>query len=60
IFTVDTSSSQFRRMLDQVAKKQVEVRESALRRSQVDRIDIRAGEDIVEPLIGFFKRRSRR
>ncbi|MCB0365375.1 MAG: DUF58 domain-containing protein [Bdellovibrionaceae bacterium] len=60
IFTVDTSSPQFRRMLEQVSKKQFEERENALRRSRVDRIDISAGEDIVEPLIGFFKRRSRR
>ncbi|MCC7404864.1 MAG: DUF58 domain-containing protein [Bdellovibrionales bacterium] len=60
IFTVDTSSPIFQRTMAQVAKKQFEMREAGLRRSQVDRIDVSSGEDIVEPLIGFFKRRSRR
>ena len=60
IFTVDTSSPIFRKMLKQAFHKQMEKKEAALKRSQVDRIAVEAGQDIVEPLISFFKRRSGR
>lgn len=60
ICTVDTSSPQFRRALAQAEQEKANRRETALKRAQVDRIDVQAGKDIVEPLIAFFKRRIKR
>ncbi|MBK7843305.1 MAG: DUF58 domain-containing protein [Bdellovibrionales bacterium] len=60
IYTVDTSSPAFRKAFLESSKEKTSSRELALKRAQVDRIDLKAGEDIVEPLIAFFKRRSRR
>lgn len=60
VVTVDTSSPVFQReygkyLADIKSKRQVE-----LRRAQVDTIPIQTDEDLVEPLLAFFKRRSRR
>lgn len=57
---VDTSSPIFQReykkyLADMVARRTVE-----LRRAQVDTIPIRTDQDLVTPLLNFFKRRSRR
>jgi len=60
IFTVDTSSPVFCKTLEKVSHKRMEKRETALKKSKVERIDVEVGEDIVEPLISFFKRRSGR
>jgi uncharacterized protein (DUF58 family) len=58
--TVDTSSALFRKeykaYLDNLRGK----RKSELRRSQVDTIDVRTDQDLVTPLLEFFRRRSRR
>jgi uncharacterized protein (DUF58 family) len=57
---VDTSSRQFqteyRKYLDAMARE----RTQELRRAQVDTIMVRTDQDLVTPLLQFFKRRSRR
>lgn len=60
IITVDTSSRVFRRDYEAHMRKKFEQREQALRRAQVDRIDVTVGEDFTAPLIEFFKRRNKR
>jgi len=60
LITVDTSSSTFRRSFTREARRRQERREGELKRSKVDRIDVVTGEDYVDPLIAFFKKRRRR
>ncbi len=60
VMTVDTSSSSFRKLFAEITKKRIELQEVELRRAAVDRIEVRTDQDFVAPLIGFFKRRSRR
>ena len=59
IMTVDTSSASFREDVKRNFLKTKEIRDKALRLSQVDRIDIKSNEDYVDPLIAFFKKRKR-
>jgi uncharacterized protein (DUF58 family) len=60
VVTVDTSSPVFRReyrfYLDQLVSR----RAAELRRSQVDTIPVRTDQDLVTPLLNFFRKRSRR
>lgn len=58
ILTVDTSSRQFRDSYANELKKRFEAREKMLRQAQVDRVDIDASGNYVDPLISFFTRRK--
>ncbi len=60
VVCVDTSSPVFRREYKQHLAGLLARREAELRRAQVDTINIRTDEDLVNPLLAFFKRRSRR
>lgn len=60
IVTVDTSSPSFRREYKKKNEEKKELRDQKLMKSKIDRIDVTVGEDFVDPLIGFFKRRNRR
>lgn len=57
VLTVDTSSEAFRKEYLRELKKRKEIRDKQLRLAQVERIDIVSGEDYVDPLLEFFKRR---
>jgi uncharacterized protein (DUF58 family) len=57
IVTVDTSSAAFRDNYERAARKRKEDRDKSLRKSQVDRIDVKSSEDYVDPLVAFFKKR---
>lgn len=60
VVTVDTSSPVFQREYGKYIANVKSQRQIELRRAQVDTIAIRTDEDLVEPLLAFFKRRSRR
>jgi uncharacterized protein (DUF58 family) len=60
VVCVDTSSPTFQREYAEYLKRLALDRQNALRRSQVDTVLIRGDEDIVTPLLNFFKRRNRR
>ncbi len=57
VITVDTSSEIFRKDYLRELKKRKEARDKQLRLAQVERIDIVSGEDYVDPLVAFFKKR---
>ncbi len=60
VMTVDTSSPIFRRSYaDQVRAVRVE-RERELRVSGVDRVEVLSGDNFVDPLIAYFRRKNRR
>jgi len=60
VMTVDTSSPIFRRSYaDQVRAARVE-RERELRVSGVDRVEVLSGDNFVDPLIAYFRRKNRR
>lgn len=58
IITVDTSSAAFRESLKRENERRREQRDKMLRQSQVDRVDIEASGNYVDPLIQFFERRK--
>ena len=58
-FTVDTSSLSFRESYKDYMEKQKQARDQELRRAGVDRVDILVGQDFVDPLVAFFKKRNR-
>jgi uncharacterized protein (DUF58 family) len=60
VVTVDTSSPIFQREYKKYLTDVKNQRQIELRRAQVDTIPMRTDEDLVEPLLAFFKRRSRR
>jgi uncharacterized protein (DUF58 family) len=60
IFTVDTSSRSYRQAVEVWTTARKERRDAELRRSGVERIDVRSDQDYVQPLIRFFKMRNRR
>lgn len=60
IMTVDTSSKQFRDFFISEMKKRAEKRDRQLRQSQVDRVHIESDQSFVDPLIGYFRRRTGR
>ncbi len=59
VISVDTSSPVVRRSYKSNVQKMKSLRDSELKRAQVDRVDITAGEDFVDPLIAHFKRKAR-
>lgn len=60
VLTIDTGNPIFRKDFEVEMLKRKEVRDKALRRSQVDRIDVGSSKQYVEPLIEFFRRRHPR
>jgi uncharacterized protein (DUF58 family) len=60
IVTVDTSSHAFRRDFAAEAKRTHEARNTLLKKAQVEKIEVVTNQDIVDPLIAYFKKRNRR
>jgi uncharacterized protein (DUF58 family) len=58
IFTVDSSSSTFRRAYSQHIRAARDARERELRQAGVDRVEVVASDDFVEPLIAYFRGRT--
>ncbi len=59
IMTVDSGSAVFRNAYRKKQEKRLGDLQSELRRSQVDLVVINSQEDIVNPLVSFFKKRKR-
>ena len=57
---VDSSDPVWREAFARQAVTRQAARDAALTHAQVDRIDVTAGQDYVEPLLKFFKMRARR
>lgn len=57
---VDTSSPVFQREYQEYLRSLAASRQQELRRSQVDMIPVRGDQDLITPLLNFFKSRSRR
>ncbi len=60
IFTVDTSSKTFRNSFKQKITEQQFERDQELKRSGIDLIPVQTSQDVIEPLLKFFGKRSRR
>lgn len=60
IVTVDTSSPSVRKQFETEATKLRTERDQMLRKAQVQKIEIQTDQDIVDPLIAYFRRRNRR
>ncbi len=60
LLTVDTSDPLFRKEYLAYVKSVSQRRQMELRRAQVAQVAIRTDQDLVTPLLEFFKRRSRR
>lgn len=58
VMTVDTSSSSFRKDYEREVLQRKEQRDKALRRSQVERVDVKSSQDYVNPLVAFFSKRK--
>lgn len=58
IMAIDTSNEVYRKDFIKQVKAQKEHRETLLRRSQVDRVDIDTHQNYADPLISFLKRRK--
>ena len=58
--TVDTSSKLFRAEYKAQMRRLRDDRDQALKRAQVDRIEVDTSKDFVDPLIGFFRRRNKK
>lgn len=60
IVTVDTSSKAVREQFVRIKKEQLFARDRELKRSQIAKIEINNGEEFIDPLIDYFRRRGRR
>jgi uncharacterized protein (DUF58 family) len=58
VLTVDTSSASFRKEYEQAVQARKETRDRLLRKSQVDRVDVKSSNDYIDPLVAFFKKRK--
>ena len=58
--TIDTSSPAFQKSYKLKSDQLIQEREQQLRKSQVAKIDFLTGEDFVDPLIQFFKKRNKK
>ncbi|MBO9666470.1 MAG: DUF58 domain-containing protein [Bdellovibrio sp.] len=58
VLTVDTSSASFRKEYEDAVAKRKDARDRLLRKSQVDRVDVKSSNDYVDPLVAFFKKRK--
>jgi uncharacterized protein (DUF58 family) len=57
---IDTSSEQWRKQFSQQAHRFQRMRDEALARAEIDRIDVRVDDDHVQALTAFFKKRAQR
>lgn len=60
LFTVDTSSSAFRREYQRRATAAAEARKKAFKKIKADSIDFATGQSFIEPLTKFFRAREAR
>lgn len=60
ILTVDTSSRDFQTEYEGFMKKLWQDRDRMLKKAQVSKIDFLTGEDFVDPLIEFFRKRNKK
>lgn len=60
IVTVDTSSPVFQKEYQAFVARQEREREQQLRRAAVDTIEVATNQDLVQPLVGFFRQRKMR
>jgi uncharacterized protein (DUF58 family) len=60
VVVVDTSSGAFQTQYTANIKNKNAIRDTLLKKAQVDRIDFELGKDIVDPLIHFFRKRNGR
>ncbi len=60
LLTVDTSSISFQRDYQTYKAKQDELSRQALKRAQVDVVDVNTAQDYVMPLVQYFKKKNRR
>ena len=58
IYDVDTSSASVREALQAEWQRRKNIRDKQLRLAQVDRIEVDADRDYVDPLVKYFKRRG--
>jgi uncharacterized protein (DUF58 family) len=59
-FLVDTSDPAVRRRFEEAVAARDREFETTVRRAAVDHVDLWTGEDVVAPLAGFFRKRTRR
>ncbi len=60
VLTVDTSSPVFQKQFKAQGKSKKDLRDQELRKSGVSKIEVRTKENFVDPLISFFKARTRK
>lgn len=60
IFTVDSSSTVFRRAYSAYMQEQKNKRERELRQAGVDRVEVVSGDDFVDPLVAYFRAKNGR
>ncbi len=60
VMTVDSSSPDFRKAYVAHVERLRNERESELRRANIDRVDVVSGEDFMEPLIAYFRKKNAR
>jgi uncharacterized protein (DUF58 family) len=60
VFVVDTSQAQVRKSFQKEALQNKSQRNWELSRAQVDTVHVQCGEDVVSPLVQFFRRRYKR
>ncbi len=60
ILTIDSSSPEFRRAYSSHVERLRSDREQELRQANVDRVEVVSGDDFVEPLIAYFRKKNAR
>ncbi len=60
VYTVDSSSPAFRRAFSEHMRAQRTLRERELRQAGTDRVEVVSGENFVDPLISYFRRKNSR
>lgn len=60
LVTIDTSSAAFRQEFQGQIQKRKEQRDRLLKQSQVGRVELNSSDNYIDPLIQYFKTRSRR
>ena len=59
VFTMDTSSPLFRKHYKQQHKEFEELVQEELKKAKIDVVELTNGQDFVEPLATYFKKRNR-
>jgi uncharacterized protein (DUF58 family) len=60
VYSVDTSSRRFRTQYKNQIAERKKARDQDLRKGAIDCIYVKTSDDVVDPLLAFFKRRTRR